>query len=187
MPPPTIGAFFSHSSGSSLWLGINRRSFPILPQSLALGNPFAPSEAVMFPITPPQFRICGNFPLSRGFFHLLRTFLHLLSILRPRYPQKSFESIRGGNSAGGGARISPAGWGARSLRKMRVVRNVYAMFAPENSPKNRPQTAEAVKPPFLQEATPEKFKFRPKSPKMGADWRKSELPPNFGGHWEGVK
>ena len=159
----------------------------VLPQSFPSAPHFAPllcfgehpfgSEAASFPIA------CGFFPLCCGFFHHLSNFLPLLSILRDRYPQKSFESIRGGNSVGGSWRASPSGWG-RGLCAKCVL---HAMFTPENSHENHPQTAEAVKMPILQEATPKKFKFRPKSPKMGADWRKSELPPNLVGHWEGVK
>ena len=112
-----------------LWLGINSRPFPILLQCSALGSGFVPHAH-----TPRGFgfRFCGFFPLCYGFLPLLSNFLLLLSILRERYPQKSFESIREGNSVGGRGRISPAGWGGRSLRKMRVVRNVYAMFTPEN-------------------------------------------------------
>ena len=38
-----------------------------------------------------------------------------------------------------------------SLRDLCAKCDLYAKFTPENRPENRPQTAEAVKPPFLQD------------------------------------
>ena len=108
-----------------LWLGINSPPFPILLQCSALGNDFVPHAH-----TPRgfSFPFCGFFHLCYGILPLLSNFLPILSILRARYPQKSFESIRGGNSIRASPRISPAGYTPRSLRKMRVARKLSRNF-----------------------------------------------------------
>ena len=147
----------------ALQSSINSRPFPILPQCSALGSAFVPHAH-----TPRgfSFRFCGFFHLPRGKLLILRTSLPLLRILRERYPQKSFESIRGGNSFRASPRISPAGWGARSLRKMRFIRKVHRRKPPRKPPADRRSRQTAV----FARLTPAKIQISPESAENGREF-----------------